>query len=250
MLRRLILWPLGLFVVTFLLPVAVAGLWWLGVDRPDSWRSADWGPSGVLPAAAMVPEATIHVMAARTGGPKGAVSVHSWLALKEAGANGWTRAEVVGWGTPVRINAYVADARWYSNEPWIVGTVSGPEAARLIPAVRDAITDYPWGKRGDYVIWPGPNSNTFVSHVLRQVPALGVTLPPHAVGRDWAGPGLTGDVDAGGDLHLSLSGLAGISVGPRTGFEVHLLGQALGFDVHRPAIKLPGIGRIGRIGTS
>ncbi|WP_371156650.1 DUF3750 domain-containing protein [Jannaschia sp. 2305UL9-9] len=245
MLKALILWPLGLFAATFLLPVAIAGLWWSAQDRPDSWRSADWGPSGVLPAAATVPEATIHVMAARTGGPKGAVSVHSWLAIKEAGADRWTRAEVVGWGTPVRIDAYAPDARWYSNEPWIVGSVSGDAATRLIPEVRASIADYPWGGRGDYVIWPGPNSNTFVGHVLRQVPDLGVTLPPHAVGRDWAGSGLTASVDSGGDLHVSVSGLAGLSAGPRTGFEVHLLGQALGVDILRPALKLPGIGRLG-----
>lgn len=245
MLKALILWPLGLFAATFLLPVAIAALWWSAQDRPDSWRSADWGPSGVLPAATTVPEAAIHVMAARTGGPKGAVAVHSWLAYKAAGADRWTRAEVVGWGTPVRIDAYAPDARWYSNEPWIVGSVTGADAARLIPAVEASIRDYPWGNRGDYVIWPGPNSNTFVGHVLREVPGLGLTLPPHAVGRDWTGPGLTAGMDAGGDVHLSLSGLAGFSAGPRTGLEVHLLGQALGIDILRPALKLPGIGRLG-----
>ncbi|MGB3409539.1 MAG: DUF3750 domain-containing protein, partial [Jannaschia sp.] len=157
----------------------------------------------------------------------------------------WTRADVVGWGTPVRLDAYAPDGRWYSNDPQIIGTVSGAEATRLIPDVRAAVDSYPWGQRGDYVLWPGPNSNTFVAYVLRQVPDLGLTLPPHAVGRDWAGPGPTAILDAGGDLHLSVSGLAGLSLGPRTGLEIHLLGLAAGIDILRPAVKLPGIGRIG-----
>ncbi|UWQ18553.1 DUF3750 domain-containing protein [Jannaschia sp. M317] len=249
MLRILLLWPLVAFALTFLLPVALAGLWWTAQDRPDTWRSADWGPSGLLPAAEAVRPATIHVLAARTGGPKGAVSVHSWLVWKAEGATRWTRAEVVGWGRPVRRDAYAPDARWYSNDPWIVGSVQGDAASSLIPAVEDAVAAYPWGDRGDYVIWPGPNSNTFVAHVLREVPALGLTLPPHAVGRDWTGPGVNAQQDEGGDLHLSWNGLAGLSLGPRTGVEMHLLGQAFGLDLLRPAVKLPGIGRIGTPAT-
>lgn len=245
MLKALLLWPLGLFSLLFVLPVVLAGIWWSMQDRPASWRSADWGPSGVLPAAAAVPGAAIHVLTARTGGAKGAVSVHSWIVFKRAGAARWTRADVVGWGAPVRIDAYAPDARWYSNRPWIVGSVEGPEAATLIPGVERAIRDYPWSGRGDYVIWPGPNSNTFVAHILRAVPEIGLTLPPHAVGRDFTGTGPTATRDAGGDVHLSWSGLAGLSAGPRTGLELHLLGQVFGLDLLRPALKLPGIGRVG-----
>ena len=245
MIRILLVWPLGLFGVFFVLPVAMAGIWWALQDRPGSWRLADWGPSGVLRAADEVPEAVIHVLAARTGGAKGAVSVHSWIVYKEAGAASWTRADVVGWGTPVRRNAYAPDARWYSNMPAIVGSVTGPAAAALLQDVEAAIAGYPWSAPGDYTIWPGPNSNTFVAHVLREVPEIGLTLPPHAVGRDFTGEGLTALRDAGGDLHLSWSGIAGFSAGPRTGLEVHLLGQVFGIDIARPALKLPGIGRVG-----
>ncbi|WP_220748320.1 MULTISPECIES: DUF3750 domain-containing protein [Jannaschia] len=218
--------------------------WWSLQDRPGSWRSADWGSSGLLPPAADVPEAALYVMAARTGGTKGAVSVHSWVVFKGSGDANWTRAEVVGWGQPVRINAYAADARWYSNDPYVIGRVSGPLVDSLLPDLRRVIDTYPWGERGDYVIWPGPNSNTFVAHILRQLPEIGLTLPPHAVGRAWTGPGATAVVDGGGDVHFGYSGMVGLSVGPRTGFEVHLLGQSFGVDVLRPALKLPGIGRV------
>ena len=229
-----------LLALCFLLPLAASAAWWQTVDRPDSWRTADWGPSGVLP---VTDGAAIHVMAARTGGAKGAVAVHSWLVWKRADG-AWTRADVVGWGRPVRLNAYAPDARWYSNDPWFVGSVTGERAAALIPRVEAAVSAYP-SDPGSYRIWPGPNSNTFVAHILREVPEIGVTLPPHAVGKDFIGPGLAFRRDAGGDLHVSAGGYAGLSVGPRTGLEFNLLGQTFGIDVLRPALKLPGIGRVG-----
>lgn len=233
------------FVLCFLLPIAAAAVWWTMQDRPASWRAADWSASGVLPAAAAVPGAALHVMAARTGGLKGAASVHSWIVWKAEGAAVWSRADVVGWGRPVRRDAYAPDARWYSNEPFFVGSVTGPRAAALLPRVLAAIEAYPWDAPGSYIIWPGPNSNSFVAHVLREVPEIGLTLPPNAVGKDWIGRGPRALLDAGGDLHLSLWGYAGLSVGPRTGVEINLLGQTFGIDLAHPALKLPAIGRVG-----
>ncbi|WGH79843.1 DUF3750 domain-containing protein [Jannaschia ovalis] len=238
-------WSLLGFTLAFLLPVFAASLWWALQDRPDSWRNADWGPSGVLPPAQAVPGAAIRVMAARTGGAKGAVSVHSWIVHKRAGAARWTRHDVVGWGRPVRRDAYAADARWYSNLPQVIGAADGSAAATLIPRLEAAIAAYPFAGSDAYRIFPGPNSNTFTAHLLRELPELGVTLPPHAVGRDFLGEGPQLVLDEGGDLHASISGLAGFTVGPRAGVELHLLGQAVGLDIMRPALKLPAIGRLG-----
>ena len=245
MLQRVTRRLVTLIVILFVLPVLVSTAWWAMTDRPRHWNAADWGPSGVLPAAASVPGARIHVLSARTGGWKGAVSVHSWIVWKRDGDARWTRHDVVGWGNPVRRDAYAADANWYSNRPAILATVEGGPAAALIPRLEAEVAAYPWAARGAYRIYPGPNSNTFVAHLLRRVPELRATLPPIAVGKDWLGPGLQSLRDAGGDLHLSLNGLAGLSVGPRTGVELHLLGQTFGVDLRRPALKLPGIGRVG-----
>ncbi|MEM7641561.1 MAG: DUF3750 domain-containing protein [Pseudomonadota bacterium] len=244
-LARLLRWTALGFALLFLLPSAASAIWWSQQDRPASWRAADWGPSGILPAATDTQDATIHILAARTGGAKGAVSVHSWVVLKRAGDTAWTRHEVVGWGTPLRQDAYAPDAHWYSNAPEIVGTITGPDAAAAIPRIEAAIATYPWADRGAYTIFPGPNSNTFVAHILRQVPDLDIALPPHAVGRDWLGPGLQTARSASGDVHLSANGLAGLSLGPRTGVELHLLGQTFGLDLRDPALKLPAIGRVG-----
>ena len=234
------------FLFAFVLPIVAAVGWWSTVDRPNSWHSADWGPSGTLPAAREVPDAVVHVMSARTGGLKGALSVHSWIVTKRAGERSYTRYDKVGWGRPVRRNAYAADAYWYSNAPTILTTLRGEEAERAIEGIERAVREYPHSGRGGYRIWPGPNSNSFIAHVLREVPALRVNLPELAVGRDFPTDGrLLAWDGARRDLRLSAWGYAGLTVGMTSGIEVNLLGLVAGIDLARPALKLPGFGRVG-----
>ncbi|WEX78304.1 DUF3750 domain-containing protein [Sinorhizobium numidicum] len=241
-LRRL----LAAFLFIYLLPALASAGWWYVKDRPQSWRDADWSSAGMLPEASQSPEAAIYVFSATTGGMKGAVASHAWIVTKEEGALAYGRYEKVGWGKPIRKNAYQADARWYSNEPRIVVAIKGAEAERLLSKVEQAIAAYPYSSPGTYRLWPGPNSNTFVAHVLRSVPELDAVLPPDAVGRDYLPGGRLFQVDTDGlDLHATLYGLAGISAGWRSGLELHFMGLVAGLDVARPAIKIPAIGRLG-----
>ena len=55
----------------------------------------------------------------------------------------------------------------------------------MIPAVEQAVKDYRYANAGDYRLWPGPNSNSFVAAVLRAVPQMKATMPPNAIGRDF-----------------------------------------------------------------
>lgn len=235
-----------MFVLFYLAPVIVAACVWLIDSKPMSWRAADWSSAGILPAPTAGDPAEIRVYVARTGSWKGIVSVHSWILLKAAGAERYERYEVVGWGSPVRRDAHAADGRWYSNAPELVGMVSGARAAALIPDVQAAIADYPYATRGSYRIWPGPNSNSFVAHILQAVPALGLALPPTAIGKDFPVNGrifnLTGE---GTGVFISLGGVICVRAGLRDGFELGLFGLVAGIDVLRPALKLPGLGRLG-----
>lgn len=234
------------FLAVYLVPVLVSAGYWYMRDRPQSWRDANWGSAGILPVADDTSEAAIYIFSAATGGLKGAVASHAWIVTREAGSRQYARYDKVGWGTPVRRNAYAPDAYWYSNTPRIVTSIRGPEAARLIPQIEAAIASYPYSRPGGYRIWPGPNSNTFVAHVLRSVPDLGVVLPPDAVGRDYLPEGRIFALDEDGkDMHLTMYGLLGISAGVRSGLEIHVMGLVAGIDFARPAIKIPAIGRIG-----
>ncbi|WP_279482593.1 DUF3750 domain-containing protein [Aureimonas sp. SK2] len=232
----------------FLLPAALSVLSWKLGEHPASWREADWSSAAILPAA-RDDEAAVYVLAARTGGLKGALSEHSWIVVKPAGATAYERFDKVGWGSPIRRNGYAADGRWYSNEPRIVARLEGAAAERAIPKVRAAIESYPFAARGGYRIFPGPNSNSFVAHVLRNVPELGAVLPPAAVGRDFPVDGRLVSLDlAAWELRASLFGYAGFAIGARSGLELQFLGLVAGIDPLRGLLKVPGFGSLSLIG--
>ncbi len=233
-------------LIVYLLPALASAGWWYVKERPGSWREANWSSAGVLPKAEDSRAAAIYIFSAATGGMKGAVASHSWIVTKADGDRPYNRYDKVGWGSPIRRNGYPADARWYSNPPQLVVSITGNRAAALIPKVEAAIQSYPYATPGAYRIWPGPNSNTFVAHVLRSVPELGAVLPPDAVGRDYLPEGRLFQIDADGrDMHATLYGLLGVSMGVRSGFEVHFMGLVAGLDIARPAVKIPAIGRLG-----
>jgi hypothetical protein len=230
----------------FLLPIAARAALFMIEDRPRSWRDADWSSVGMLPKPAEHPEARLLVFSGRTGGLKGLIAVHSWVVLKREGARIWQRYDVVGWGSPVRLNGWAADGRWYGDIPHIVADVRGAQAAALIPKIEAAVKDYRYSFAGDYRMWPGPNSNTFVATILRAVPELGVALPPNAIGKDFRSEGFYfGLSDSRTGVELNLWGVFGIKLGWVEGLEVNVLGLVAGLDLRHPALKLPGFGRIG-----
>jgi hypothetical protein len=232
-------------LVLFLAPLAARAALFAVEDRPRSWRQADWSSVGTLPEPARHPEARLIVFSGRTGGWKGVFAVHSWIVLKRANGTAWTRYDVVGWGNPVRTNGWAADGRWYGDVPRVVADVRGAAAEALIPEVEAAVKSYTFSHPGDYRIWPGPNSNTFVATVLRAVPNLGIDLPPNAIGRDFRDGPFLGLTDSGTGIEASLWGLLGIKLGWVEGVEINLLGLVVGVDFRRPALKLPGFGRLG-----
>ncbi len=234
--------------VIFVLPVVIKTAVWATGSQPMHWRDADWSASGVLPAAGDEKAASIRVLSARTGGYKGILSVHSWLVIKPAGAKAYDRYDVVGWGRPLRKNAFSPDGRWYSNDPEIVFELKGARAAELIPKIEAAIAAYPWSAYGDYRIWPGPNSNTFVASILSKVPELGAVLPPTAIGRDFPIDGRYVSRSTAGGWMISFAGLVGVTVGAIEGFQINLLGLVAGVEFARPALLLPGLGRISLAG--
>jgi hypothetical protein len=240
--KKIVLVVLLCFVAPALASLAVRA----ASSQPGSWRAADWSSSGTLPSASQSSEAAVYVMAARTGGLKGALAVHSWIVTKAAGAKRYNRYDKVGWGNPIRTNAYPADGRWYSNAPDILLDLHGTDAGKLIPQIEAAVRDYPYSDRGDYKIWPGPNSNSFIAHILREVPDLDIALPPEAIGRDYRGFGDFVSLSPNWrNLEISLGGYAGFAIGTLYGVELRLGGLVFGIDITRPALKLPGFGRIG-----
>lgn len=235
---------LGL-VLLILVPISVMGAWSLASGWPENWRTADWSSSDLAPDPLLEKQAIIQVYAARAGRWKGIFSVHSWIAFKPENAKRFTRFEVVGWGPPLRKDKYPVDGRWYGNTPEIILEVQGDKASELIPKIQAAVNDYPYNRRGSYGVWPGPNSNTFVAWIARQIPELRLEMPSNAVGKDYLGEGVTlATTPSGSGWQFSLWGVFGIAVAWREGFEVHLLGTTMGLDFDEVGVKLPGVGTL------
>src|SRR5262245_54346456 len=161
---------LATFALAFLAPLALHAAWWLSHDTAVAWSEADWSSANLLPPARTKPTALVQVYAARTGRWKGIFAHHCWIVVKPRDATRYTRYDKVAWGRPVKVDGWAPDARWYGHRPVRVGSVEGAAAEALIPKIRAAIADYPHNTSHGYRVWPGPNSNSFVAHVLSAVP--------------------------------------------------------------------------------
>jgi hypothetical protein len=213
------------------------------------WRSASHRATGQAPDPASHREAVVQVYAGRAFGWRGAFAVHTWLAAKPKGADHYTRYEVIGWNlrggsSAVSVSAARApDAEWYGATPRLVRELRGAEAEAVIAGLPRAVASYPYA--GTYSAWPGPNSNTFIAHVAREIPELRLALPPTAIGKDYLSDGrVFARAPSGSGYQLSLFGVLGVMAGAEEGLEVNVLGLVAGIDVLRPALKLPGIGRV------
>ena len=194
--------------------------------------------------------ALIQVYAARAARWRGAIGVHTWIATKRADERTYTRLEVIGyrvyWGSgAVRVRQGRPDGLWFGNPSTLLREIrGGARVDALIERLHAAAADYPYDDV--YHVWPGPNSNTFVAHLARQVPELRLELPANAVGKDYLPGGrVAAPTPSGTGVQLSLGGYAGLLVGLEEGVEINLLGLTAGVDLWPPAIKLPGVGRLG-----
>lgn len=212
------------------------------------WRTASREPAGIAPDPVTVREAVAQVYAARAVGWRGAFGVHTWIAVKPTDADRFTVYQVIGWrvvrgGEGVVIDNRPADQRWFGAMPELLADLRGPGVDEVIRKIDRAARSYP--HNGNYGLWPGPNSNTFVAHVAREVPELRLDLPPTAIGKDYLTNGhLVDRAPSGTGWQFSLFGLLGVLAGAEEGVEVNVLGLVFGFDPTDMALKLPLVGRI------
>ena len=210
--------------------------------------SVDAEPARLAPDPASTPEAVVQVYGARTMGVKGIFGVHTWIAVKPSNARSYAVYEVIGWrlrwgDTPVVIRTRAPDARWFGSDPELIADRRGEGVDALITRIDEAARRYPWAN--EYTLWPGPNSNTFVAWIARQVPELKVDLPATAIGKDYAGTQIVGTAPSGSGFQLSLFGLLGLTASGVEGLELNVLGLTFGVNPFDFSLKLPLLGRLG-----
>lgn len=234
-----------LFTLLYALPIAASATRYWFRARGVNWRTADRSSARLLPPAHEMPDAVVRIFSARTVSWRGIVATHSWMVIKDARAAAYERFDYTAWGEPIWKDRFVADGRWFGGEPEVIFAADGASAMRLVPAIRAAIRGYPYQNPGDYRLWPGPNSNAFVAAIMRAV-AIKASLPATAIGKDFPNQGaVAGWTPSKTGVMLNLGGYLGFSVGWYEGVEFNLLGAVVGVDIRRPALKLPGLGRLG-----
>ncbi len=213
------------------------------------WRTADRSSAGIAPDPNQVKEAIVQVYSARAFNWRGIFAVHTWIVTKSENATDYYVHQKVGWrkwqDLPVVVSEPdIPDKLWYGMTPEIIFDLRGPDAEKAITGIFEAIKTYPY--KHQYVMWPGPNSNTFTAYIYRHVPELDLDLPSTAIGKDFlpnsdffsSAPSNTG-------LQVSIFGLLGFTTALKEGIELNIFGLIFGIDPLDLAIKLPGIGQFG-----
>ena len=142
----------------------------------------------VAPDPAVYQDAVVQVYGADVWGFRGRFAIHTWIATKGVGEHTYNIYQVVGWqlrrsGTSVSVEQGMPDRPWFRSPPLLLHELKGVSARPLVNQIAQAVADYPF--EDQYVMWPGPNSNSFTEWVARRVPDLELQLPAKAIGKSW-----------------------------------------------------------------
>ena len=183
-------------------------------------------------------------------GPLISQAHHAWFELKRGHASEWELLEVLSKEAytdrevlarhAIPPERALAPQRW-GHDVFLHTVVAGPEAEAMIHQIEAAAADY--AHAANYWGWPGPNSNTFVEHVVRAVPGLRYSAHHNAIGKDWAWF-RAGPTTSATGLELETP-LLGVQLGLTEGVEVHVLQLTFGVDLWPPALLLPFLPRLG-----
>ena len=214
-----------------------------------SWRDASRESAGIAPHPKQHSEAIYQIYYARAWSWRGVFGIHPWISWKRKNESTYTVAQVTSWAlrrgtSAIIIKNDLPDRLWFGNKPTLMFQIVGGSATKVINKTEKLIKRYPLPDI--YRVWPGPNSNTFVEYIIRNIDEINVELPPHAVGKDWPSDyNFLSRTSSGTGYTISFWGILGLSLGLDEGIEVNILGANFGIDFYPPALKLPMLGRLG-----
>lgn len=231
-----------LLIITIVGPLFI---WLRGdINFKSDYRTANRQSANLAPNPLTTKEAVIQVYAARAFNWRGLLATHCWIATKLANENEYSVYQVVGWlqyrNLPVvSIQKDLPDRNWFDQAPKVILDIRGSKAQELIAQINQAANSYPYSNQ--YTIWPGPNSNSFIAHIGREVPDLGFVMPSNAIGKDFISKNkFFSRAVSNTGYQISLFGLLGITIAKKEGIEINLLGLVYGIKFAPFKILLPG----------
>ncbi len=215
--------------------------------QAQDWRTASQEPVGWAPHPDRYEPAVVQVYSAAAVRWRGAFSDHTWIAVKPKGAAYYKRYEVTGFYLRRNQNAIQItettqpDRRWFGASPKLIQDLRGEDAEAVIKDLPGVVDSYPYANT--YIVWPGPNSNTFIAHIGREIPALHLTMPGNTIGKDFTGWRFIAPTPSNTGLQLSLGGAFGIALAKDEGLEINILGLVIGANPLDLSLTLPSVGR-------
>jgi len=184
-------------------------------------------------------DAVVLLLTCALSQPMSEIARHGWLAGRKAGESTWQRFEIGGGGSdPLADSGCGGGGDVRLHAIW-----RGAKAAAAIECLERE--DRAFKSDFHYVVWPGPNSNTYADKMLRAC-NLHADLPSTSVGKDYRGRWIGASWTSGGTGVQIETALVGLKIGLTEGIEVHIMALSIGVDWWPPAIILPlGGGRIG-----
>jgi hypothetical protein len=167
---------------------------------------------------------------------------HTWIDVKRGGERKWERVEVLSETSGAKtgpIPARVAASDWRWDRPVrLLAQFEGPAAERIAARLEACAKEHDPLYLEHYDAWPGPNSNTFMAELAREIPELAFVFDHNAVGKDYGGWFSAGATASKTGFHVDTVPL-GFTFGLREGIELHFLELNFGVQLWPPRIELP-----------
>ncbi len=169
-------------------------------------------------------------------------ATHTYLDYRENEQSPWMRVEVYNPKSGV-VNHEITDEEAHSkirfNERVRILSQSdgkaNPHFARDIRVFAEAYDD------SIYRAYPGPNSNTFMEKMIRQVDGINAILDHNAIGKEYGY--YAGKTTGGTGLKLQTP-ILGVSIGLKEGVEISTFGFSTGVSFYPPSIRIPFLPKI------
>jgi hypothetical protein len=171
-------------------------------------------------------------------------ATHSWVQYRPDVNSPWRRIEIVNKNSGL-LHHEIDDDTAHAKKRWNerVRILSQSDGKKNPEFVQDIMAFARGYDASVYSVWPGPNSNTFAEHLMREVDGVSAALDHNAVGKEH---GFYAGRTAGGTGVELQTPLLGVALGVREGVELSVFGLSGGVSFYPPAIKIPFLQRIPR----
>ncbi len=189
-------------------------------------------------------EAVVQIYNARAFAWRGIFATHPWIVVKRADADCLQAGRGRGMGLGSKLRTDYAHRRrpLVRIDAVVAGRCCAGRRRKRDRPDRSAVASYPSRTTADLA---GPNSDTFLAHVAREVPELSLDIPASAIGKDyrpWTSPPVRAQRTG---LQVSLLGLPARRWRPRKASESTCWACPSGSTCCARPCRLPAIGRLG-----